>query len=296
LKVVVLGSDGFFGKNLFSDLSLDFECYASTRRAERLKEDKKVFYFDLKEETSWNGLKEIKPDCIINCIVGSVLQTPAKVKETIDINYCITIKFYDFLAVHLPDTYLLHFGTAFEYDLAFEALTEETACVPRTYYGISKYLTSNYLLMSNPVSFSIIRPFNMIGPFDKTDKIIPYLIDAQKKKTPIALSGGMQKRDYLFIKDLSVLIKQLIKNPLLRKHKIINAGSGTAISLKEVAQLLSAHINEFDSSLWQWGKLPYRKEEGLIFFNKSKRATECGMPITPLDNALELTLNYYWNN
>ncbi|MDX2048351.1 MAG: NAD(P)-dependent oxidoreductase [Chitinophagaceae bacterium] len=295
MKIVVLGADGFVGRNLNEDLAKHFSCYASTRRKETPL-SLNYFFFDLGDRTTWSVLSEINPGCIINCIGYGVVKNQADIKQMFDINYFNTVKLYDYLSHKLPNVYIIHIGTAFEYDTSITHLKENSSCIPSTYYGASKYMTSNWLMNKNAIKdYSIIRPFNMFGPYEDASKIIPYLINAQKQKSAVQLTEGLQKRDYFFIKDLSKLVMGLINTPAGKRPDIINAGSGKAITIKDLGGLLSEYIKEFDSSLWNWGKLSYREGESPVFYNKSTVAFDYGMTLTQLGSALELTVNYYWN-
>jgi nucleoside-diphosphate-sugar epimerase len=225
LNVVILGAEGFVGKNLFEDLAETFSTHGSTRKTE-LPVQPNTFYFDLLNPDTWGILLSINPDVIINCIGYGVVKNQTDVKQMVDVNYIYTARLYEYIGKNLPHAYLIHIGTAFEYDLSQNQLSEESRCTPLTYYGLSKYMASNYLLQSQQVkAFSIVRPFNMFGPYEHVSKIIPTLITAQRSKTPVPLSEGLQKRDYVFVKDLSTLVIALIKNPSVRQP-VINAGSG----------------------------------------------------------------------
>lgn len=292
--VVILGADGFVGKNLQEDLSGLFATYSSTRNSTSAARPQS-FYFDLLKPESWSAITAINPDVIINCIGYGVVKNQTDVQQMLDVNYLFASRLYEYIGRNLPTAYLIHIGTAFEYDLQQDQLTEESRCTPQTYYGLSKYLTSNYLLQGQQVkTFSIIRPFNMFGPYEHVSKIIPTLITAQKLQSPMPLSEGMQKRDYVFVKDLSSLIIELIKAPG-KRLPIINAGSGRLLSLRELADKLSEHIQQFDGNLWQWGKLSYREGESPSFYNYSRVGTDCGMKLTNYDTAFSITVNYYWN-
>lgn len=293
MKILVLGADGFVGRNLLEDLGQAFDCYGSTRRKERLSAEKKLVLFNLEAEETWQALAALHPDCIINCIVSGGVKKVEDVKEAIDTNYLQTIHFFDFLSKYLPDVYLIHLGTAFEYNLRKGGLTESTECRPRTYYGISKLLTSHYLLDSGVLkNFTIIRPFNLFGPHDKEEKIIPHLISAQRDKTPILLSEGLQVRDYFFVKDLSRIVAHLFKKGF-HKPTVINAGSGEPVVLKDVAKTIANCLPGYDASLWQWGKLPYREGEGKAFYNASFLLKERGFSFTPFEQAIQKTVAYY---
>ncbi|HUC79673.1 MAG TPA: NAD-dependent epimerase/dehydratase [Flavisolibacter sp.] len=293
MRVLVLGSDGFVGKNLLEDLSRDFQCKGSTRRKEILLTDESRIHFDLTDKSTWQSIIEFAPDCIVNCIVSGAIRTANDVKNTIDTNYISTIELFDFLAEQLPHVYLVHIGSAFEYDQSIGGLTETSPCIPRTYYGISKYLTSQYLLNNNKLNdFTIIRSFNLFGPYDKEEKLIPYLICAQRDKKPVALSGGQQERDYFYVKDLSQMISHLIRHKHLRVNTI-NAGLGNSLTLQKVAITLAKYIPTFEPSLWQWGKLPYREGEGKTFYNASSRLKDMNITFTEFDQAIKDTVMYY---
>jgi len=293
MKILILGSDGFVGQNLLEDLSPHFNCFGSTRKKAKLQQQNKLLYFDLLHEDSWSSLIALQPDCVINCIVNGAVKKAEDIKHAIDLNYLSTVKFYEFLSKQLPQAYLIHFGTAFEYDLHANALTEATETNPQTYYGISKLLASNFLLSRAFVkNFTIIRPFNLFGPYDKEGKIIPHLISAQRDKIPIALSAGLQGRDYFYVKDISTIIKYLISH-ISSSPKIINAGSGHPIMLKEIANTIAHHIPDLDPSLWQWDKLPYRDGEGRSFYNASTLLKEKGITLSGFEEAIKTTVAYY---
>jgi nucleoside-diphosphate-sugar epimerase len=281
------------GKNLLEDLGGDFQCKGSTRRKEILLTDNSRIHFDLADQSTWQNIVSFKPDCIVNCIVSGAIRTAEDVKTTIDTNYLSTIGLFDFLAELLPQVYLVHIGSAFEYDQSIGGLTESSACIPKTYYGITKYLTSQYLLNNQKLNdFTIIRSFNLFGPYDKEEKLIPHLICAQRDKIPVALSGGQQERDYFYVKDLSGMIAHLIAHKNERVNTI-NAGSGNPLTLRQVATIISKYIPDYDPSLWQWGSLPYREGEGKTFYNASSLLKDSNIRFTEFEQAIKTTVTYY---
>lgn len=293
MRILVLGSDGFVGRNLLEDLNAVFACSGSTRRKEKLSPEKALLHFDLQHEATWKNVAAFRPDCIINCIVSGAVKKVEDVKQALDTNYLHTIAFFDYLSKHLPEVYLVHLGTAFEYNLRKGALTERTECRPRTYYGISKLMTSHYLLDSGILkNFTIVRPFNLFGPYDKEEKIIPHLICAQRDKKPVALSEGLQERDYFFVKDLSQIVLNLLRQGYHRPA-VVNAGSGKPQVLRETAAIIARFLPAFEPTLWQWGKLPYRDGEGKTFYNASTLLGERGLQFTPFEQALNETVAYY---
>lgn len=293
MKILVLGSDGFVGRNLLEDLQPHYTCFGSSRRPEKLSSEANVLGFDLEEESTWKNVFAFRPDCIINCIVSGAVKKPEDVKTAIDINYLHTVRFLEALSERLPDVYLIHLGTAFEYNLRKGALTEATECRPKTYYGVSKLLTSHYLLDSGLFkNLTVLRPFNLFGPHDKEEKIIPHLICAQRDKKPVSLSEGLQERDYFFVKDLSRIVRHLLSHGYHRP-RVVNAGSGKPLVLRDAAAVIARHIAGYDEGLWRWGKLPYREGEGKVFYNASTLLKERGFHFTPFEEAIKETVAYY---
>lgn len=293
MKILVLGSDGFVGKNLLEDLSPAFTCFGTSRRKEKTVPGGNILHFDMADESTWKTLLSVQPDCIVNCVVSGSVRKVEDVKHALDTNYLHTIHFFDFIARHFPDVYLIHFGTAFEYNLRKGGLTENSECRPRTYYGISKLLTSHYLLDSGVLkNFTIVRPFNLFGPYDKEERIIPHLICAQRDKKAVALTEGMQERDYFFVKDLSRVVAHLLAHGFHRPA-VVNAGSGRSVVLKDVANLVAQSLPDFNPALWQWGKLPYRDGEVKVFYNASTFLDERGIECTAFEQAIKNTVSYY---
>lgn len=291
MTIAILGASGFVGSNVAEVLAAEFHCIKASRNA---VDDPSTnsYHFDCCDRNSWQWLAVLKPDAIINCIGYGVVKEEQDARQLFAVNYFESIRLYDFIAETLPETYLIHTGTAFEYALEQQALTESSVCIPRTAYGASKLLASQYLLTGNSVKqFTVVRPFNMFGPYEHGSKIVPALIRAQLNSTPVPLSQGNQERDYFYVRDFSALLGKLIR--LAEKPRLLNAGSGTLTSIRSLAQQLQPLLHPFDAGNWQWGALPERSGEADAFYNASTLARSLGMPQTPLKKALEETINYY---
>lgn len=292
-KILVLGATGFVGSHILEDLSIAFETFGSSRNTIGANQ----IYFDITAESTWTSILTIEPTIIVNCIGYGVVKNELEVKQMFDINYILTCKLYDFIYKNLPSTFLYHLGTAFEYSLDQIRLNEDSICCPQTYYGISKLMTSQYLLSNkNFTNYTILRPFSMFGPYEHQTKIIPCLINAQKNKQAIPLSAGMQQRDYFFVKDLSNFIKTLISKPNNNIPQILNVGSGKTNSLIDIGETIAGCLPDFNPEYWEWGKIPARIGESEAFYNSSSLAIENGFELSPLKEGIERTIKYYIEN
>ena len=294
-RVLLIGSTGFVGKNVSDVLSEVFDVFLTSRDRSVILPD--TIYFDLTDYVSYSNVIDNDIDIIINCAGYGVVKTENDTNTVYTVNYLATAAFYDFLSINNPLIHIVHIGSAFEYDLSAASLEESGITLPKTHYGISKLMASKYLLEKKPVrSFIILRPFSMFGPYEHHSKIIPALILSQKNRRPVALSSGMQKRDYFFVGDLANYIKIILFNlEHTLPSTVINIGSGVSNTIRSLAATLSAELPYFKPDLWQWGGIVARENESDEFYNKSVLAFQSGLNITPLKSAFKSTIDYYWN-
>lgn len=291
----MLGSSGFVGKNISEIFSKDFTIIKSVRDKKKVSEG--IIWFDLLNDDSWFEIIKLSPSIIINCIGYGVIKLEKELDKIYDINYIKTVAFFEFLSIKDPSIKIIHFGTAFEYDLSLTNLSESSNVLPQTHYGISKLMTSNYIFqkkLKNP--FVVLRPFNMFGLYEDESKIIPSLILSQKNNEIINLSSGIQRRDYFFVEDLVGFLSRLIKeNDFINLPKCINVGTGISISIKELAFKISTILPRFNPKYWNWNVIPQRIGEQYEFYNDSNLSKELGFKSNDFKNSLIRTINYYWN-
>lgn len=294
MKIIILGSTGFVGQNLIEALTP----YYTVIKAARKPLDSSYIYFDVTERDSWQWVAQLDPDVIINASAYGVLKHESDIETMYLVNYLLISEFYDFLRVNQTKMFWLQIGTTFEYDLSLNGgITEQTNCLPRTHYGISKLMFSHFLLeKSSAGSHSVFRPFGMFGKYEDESKFFPMLIKAQHSRQAIKLSAGTQQRDYIFVGDLGEFIKSLILNNQFGKlPPVVNLGAGEAKSLKEYASVLSTTFGAFDPTLWEWNALDFRANESSLFYNSSTLAKNLGFKLSNLQKSFSKTTSYYFH-
>jgi nucleoside-diphosphate-sugar epimerase len=295
-KVLLLGSTGFVGQHLAEVLADSVQLITTTRDASKTSEN--VIYFDLQNTDTWAAAQEIVPDVIINSAGYGVVKEQTDLAVMYAVNYQLPMKFA--LSLQKAGQYPLwiQIGTAFEYDLDAGALTEESATLPATHYGISKMLFSNFLLAAkNKLPYVLLRPFAMFGPYESDSKFIPYLINSQAAKKAIPLSSGLQQRDYFYVRDLAEFVKHVLALPIIEiAEQVFNLGTGHPSSIKELGEEIAVAIDGFNAEYWQWGQVPQRLNESDLFFNASPKAQAAGLRLTPRATAIKETVNYYFNH
>jgi nucleoside-diphosphate-sugar epimerase len=295
LKVLILGNNGFIGTNLFNYLKENSKHNIITTTIEQKLCNPFTYYFNLLDKDSWGSIVELNSDVIINTTGYGVVKLETNIDLMYDINYMMLTAFLEFLESSSNATNFIQFGTAFEYDLNIEKITEDTPCIPKTHYGISKFLTSNFILnrKCDHVRYLVLRPFALFGPYENNSKIIPYLINSQLKNEVVKLSSGEQIRDYLFVEDLCSFILELCSKDFNTLPKLMNIGAGKPISIKELGNIIAQNIGDFNSKLWEWSRIPYRANEGDTFYNYSKLAFENGLRPSELSKGIRKTIQFY---
>ena len=295
MKILILGSTGFVGHNLCDCLAPHF----TVIRVSRNPSEGSYAYFDLTNRDTWNMVVQLSPDVIINASAYGVIKHEQDVETMYAVNYLQVSEFYNFLIANRSNAFWLQVGTAFEYDLTKNGgITEQTASLPRTHYGISKLMFSRFLFEKAAAGhYSVFRPFGMFGRHEDESKFFPMLIKAQQNKQSVKLSAGTQERDYFFIDDLCEFVKSFLLNSTFKQLPVlVNLGRGKVLSLKEYAFLLSEGLSSFDPSLWHWSEVDFRANESSSFFNSSLLAEKLGFKVGDLKEAFAETITHYQNN
>ena len=171
-------------------------------------------------------------------------------------------------------------------------------------YAIAKIAalkTCEYYNKQYKTNFISLQPTNLYGFNDnfnlKSSHVLPALIrkfyeaKINKKKHVEIWGTGKATREFMFVDDLSLAIKFLIKKRF--KYNVINVGSGEEISIKKLAQKIKNIIGY----------------KGKIVFNKnypdgtprrivsSKKINDMGwVSKIKLDDGIKMTYKYFLEN
>ncbi len=128
-------------------------------------------------------------------------------------------------------------------------ISEDHKLQPISHYGLSKLLIENYILFLNRLNnlpYLILRVSNAYGKYQKTSGnqgFIPISIGNILSNNPIIIWGtGETIRDYIDIKDVSLVTIKLINNNI--RNEIINIGNGEGTSLNEIVKYLKTCMTE----------------------------------------------------
>ena len=147
-------------------------------------------------------------------------------------------------------------------------ITENSVVAPNSLHGQMHLIRENYLLDIFREKMCIVRPTLVFGPDDPHNGYGPNkFVREVKNKNFINLFGkGEEKRDHIFIDDLSYFVSRLIINKF---YGHINLATGQVHSFYSIAKKIAA-VNKKNSKikyLKRSGPMPHL---GLRSFNISK--------------------------
>lgn len=192
---------------------------------------------------------------------------------------------------------MINFGTCEEYgnqEREFDEILREEPASP---YAILKLTTSRFCNMFSgifKIPITTIRPANLYGPGQATDKFIPYVILRCLKNDPIDMTYGEQKRNFIFIDDfIDGLL--LVAQKERKLAQIYNIGSESSVSLRSVVELIKQMLNS--QSVINFGALNYRENEMMAFEVNIQKVKELGWkPEYDLAEGLQRTAEFYRHN
>jgi UDP-glucose 4-epimerase len=151
-------------------------------------------------------------------------------------------------------------GTCSEYaPLASDAPRIETDPLEKRFdresviYGTSKARASEALLASarsGSMPLVVARIFNVYGPGEKSQRLLPSLVHRLSRGQRIPLSTGLQIKDYLHLDDV---VEGLCAFGLAAKDRkfqgILNLSSGSPVSVAQFARAVAQVIGDCDHLL-----------------------------------------------
>ena len=108
-----------------------------------------------------------------------------------------------------------------------------------TPYALSKYLAEEIITFNQThrgLCSNILRLFNVYGPNQKGNYLIPSLISQAKSAKNFTVNTLAPKRDYVFVDDV---VEAFVAAALSERHgSIYNIGSGVSYSVKEIIDII----------------------------------------------------------
>ena len=247
-KLLVLGSQGLVGTAIKRSeiINQKFIVHYSNRAEADLTIKKEV-------ESLFNS---VKPNITINCAgkVGGILANNTQRYEFLTENLLINLNLFETLKKY-ENSLLINLGSSSIYPKNSKFPLKESSLMTgpleetNSAYSLSKIvgIAMGKAIESNILKTINLIPTNLYGPNDNFDSqsshVVPGLINkfyrAQENNDAecIVWGSGKPTRELLFVDDLVSALEVIIEsNP---KEEIINVGSGSEISIKDLANKIS---------------------------------------------------------
>lgn len=272
--LLIVGGSGFIGYHL-AKYSINKNWSVSSISLKKSKNYRylnkvKYIYIDITKFKEINKKLKGSFSHVVNLCGYNNYSNSKKIKEKIfNINFLgLTNLVHFFLNKNIKK--FVQIGSSAEYGNIKAPQKENRNCLPNSIYGISKLKSTNYLLeIFESIRFpvTVLRLFQVYGPKQSKKNFIPQIIHGCFKNTKFAVSKGKQLRDFCYIEDVVSAIFLTLNNKKV-DGEILNVGSGKAITLKNVVNLVKQIVGKGKP---QFGKIQYRTNENMkVFSNINK--------------------------
>ncbi len=280
-KILLLGGNGFIGKNLQEHFCTrtDFKLFTPTSNELNL----------LDEISVYNYLQKMHFDVVINAAVCNKLRTSAKADKSEieqDLRMFFNLEKYSNLYGKM-----LYFGSGAEYDKAQDICSvQETDMphrVPTTEYGFAKYVIGRSIEQSDN-----IYNFRIFGLFGKYENWRTTFISGACCKALKGLPITIRQNtvfDYLYIDDFCRVVEWFVDST--PKYHTYNVTSGRRVDLLTIAEKVKK-LSGMDIPIYVC-KEGYGNEYTAT--NKRLLQEYSDFIITALDDSIKSLLQYYEN-
>ena len=183
-------------------------------------------------------------------------------------------------------------GTISEYEYKYGYLVEEqTPTDPQTLYGNTKNAIFNIAKVyckQNNIEFKWPRIFNLYGPAEKPQRLMPSVINSCLKGEDVKVSDCLKFQDYLHVEDTARGIVDVFEADI---QGAVNICSGKPMQLRTIVEKI-AQLTNFKGNIL-WGAIPAAFGDDLVAGNNEKLKSTGWTQKYSLDEGLKMTIEWW---
>jgi UDP-glucose 4-epimerase len=226
-RVLVLGSQGFVGKNLSTYLPKNSLLLSSKD-------------LDLLSSDASNKLSKLIQPTDTVVFISALTPDKGRGSDTLVKNIIMAQTVIDALSTSVCK-HLIYISSDAVYDDSLSLVRENSSCDPQSFHGCMHIVREKMLLdleTKKKIPLLRLRPCAIYGAGDTHNSYGPNrFIRTLKEQKPIQLGGeGEEQRDHIFIDDFCKLIVRCINEETVG---VFNVASGKAVSFYEVAKIVA---------------------------------------------------------
>jgi nucleoside-diphosphate-sugar epimerase len=271
--VLVTGATGFIGRRVVRALvRAGSDVVATGRNAEVLAAVQRAYgvrtaISDLAHDAELVRLiSDARPDVVFNLAGYGVARTERDPATAARMNGEVPGTIARTLA-SLPATTwsgqrLIHTGSALEYGSVGGSLAETGPAEPSSLYGSTKLQgTRTVAAISERTGIRALtaRLFTVYGAGERPERLVPSLIRAAAGTGPVALTEGVQKRDFAFVDEVADGLLRLAVADAV-PGEVVNVASGELTTVRAFTERAAAVLGIASERLL-FGALPTRADE-----------------------------------
>jgi GDP-4-dehydro-6-deoxy-D-mannose reductase len=225
-NILVTGAAGFIGGHLLNTLNKRNDKFFAATRANG----------DISSVQTWENF----PDCnIVIHLAGKsfVPESWSKVHDFTEANLLSTISALEYCKQR--NSRLIYISSYMYGNPSHLPISEKMPVVIKNPYALTKRWAEEsceFYHNNFDIPITILRPFNVYGPGQSSNFLLPHIINQLKYGKEIRVKDLAPKRDYIYIKDLINAIIKAIDTNL--GYEIFNIGSGESYSVKEIISIV----------------------------------------------------------
>jgi len=247
IRILLTGSSGFVGSNLYDLFHQDFELYGMDISTNGRFPQERIF--------SWDNLDRLPEVDVIIHLAGKAHDTSdtTEEKEYFDVNLGLTKKIFDHFQKSSATRFVFFSSVKAVADsVDGDVLTEEVVPDPKTAYGKSKLAAEEYILsktVPGNKSVYILRPCMIHGQGNKGNLNLLYKV--VEKGIPWPLGAFENQRSFASIGNVSYVVRSLAEKPI--PSGIYQIADDEPLSTNELVKLIAESLGK-RPGLWNLPK------------------------------------------